>query len=102
MGQSQLISYWDLPRFLHDFKVDGHFTLYYPSITSSKHSSTSSTNSNAKKRKTVSTEVKMVVTSLSCKMLEAEGREILQHVYHVLGTADDSDDPDKECSSELA
>jgi hypothetical protein len=36
-------------------------------------------------------------------MLEAEGREILQHVYLVLGTADDdSDDPDKECSSELA
>ena len=39
------------------------------SITPSKHSSTSSTNSNAKKCKMVSTEVKMVLPSLSCKML---------------------------------
>jgi len=69
VGLSQLTSYWDLPQFLHDFMVDGHSTLYYPSITPSKNSSTSSTNSNAKKCKTVSTEVKMVLPSLRCKSL---------------------------------
>jgi hypothetical protein len=55
----------------------------------------SPTSSNANKYD--STEVRMVVPSVSCKTL----REILNYIYLVLGTADE-DDPDQEHSSKVA